>query len=108
MVTRGTGNEAQTTLPATQEMARETVFIRQITRMFEQLRHEVFVSPGAVPDTPEPTPITAQDAEAIANAYLEDDLSDEERGRSLGNTDDPAVTMEEADIDRTLWRLHVD
>jgi hypothetical protein len=61
-----------------------------------------------VPDPPEPTPITAQDAEAIANAYLEDDLSDEERGRSFGNTDDPAVTTEEADIDRTLWRLHVD
>ena len=120
MVARSTGNEGQATLPATQDMAWETdldiaynrllngiAYNRRLERVLEQLRHEL-ASRGAVPDPPEPTPITAQDAEAIANAYLEDDLSDEERGRSLGNTDDPAVTTEEADIDRTLWRLHVD
>jgi hypothetical protein len=58
----------------------------------------------------EAAPVSATDTEAIANAYLEDDLSDVERDvqELLMNSDGPGVTMEEADIDSTLWRLHVD
>lgn len=96
----------------TEEMAREIdrriAYSPRLVRLLDEVRHDIASARRAMSDTPELAPITAQDAEAIANAYLEDDLSDEERGRSFGSTDDPAVTMEEADIDRTLWRLHVD
>jgi len=113
MVSWTTENEGQTTLPATQGLARdinhEIAQNSRLLRVLEELHRGLLASARqVVPDTPELAPITAQDAEAIANAYLEDDLSDEERGSSLGNTDDPAVTMEEADIDRALWRLHVE
>jgi hypothetical protein len=49
------------------------------------------------------------DAEAIMSAYYEDELSEEEHDayEALGNTDG-FVTMEEADIDRALWRMRVD
>lgn len=111
-VTWGTGNEGQTILPAIEETAREMVrriaHSGRLMRLLEEARHDIESARRALSDTPELAPMTAQDAEAITNAYLEDDLSDEDRGRSLGNTDDPAVTMEEADIDRTLWRLLVD
>jgi hypothetical protein len=108
------GHVVQATLSSTQEgTSRETDsdvgYGVRIVRLLEELRHELLASArGGVPDTPELPPITAQDAEAITNAYFEDDLSDEERSRLFGNTDDPAVTIEEADIDRTLWQLHVD
>lgn len=112
MVSWATEIEGQITLPATGETAREIVSLiedrERLMRLLEEVRRNIASARQAVSATPELAPITAQDAEAIANVYLEDDLSDEERGRSLGNTDDPAVTMEEAEIDRTLWRLHVD
>jgi hypothetical protein len=112
MVSWVTEIEGQITLPATGETAREIVSLtadrERLMRLLEEVRRDIASARQAVSATPELAPITAQDAEAIANAYLEDDLSDEERGRSLENIDDPAVTMEEADIDRTLWRLHVD
>ncbi|KAM0703776.1 hypothetical protein Q7P35_009715 [Cladosporium inversicolor] len=114
-----TGHEGQATLPSFQEQEEtlrevneEIAYSDRLLRILEELRNEMRASAArrAVPDTPEPTAITAQDAEAIANAYLEDDLSDEERiaNELLGLAEDPAVTVEEADIDRALWRLHVD
>lgn len=56
------------------------------------------------------SPMSVHDAEAIASAYLEDDLSDEERDayEILINADRLAVTMDDADIDRALWRMRVD
>jgi hypothetical protein len=108
------GHVVQATLSSTQEgTSRETDsdvgYGVRIVRLLEELRHELLASArGGVPDTPELPPITAQDAEAITNAYFEDDLSEEDRSRLFGNIDDPAVTTEEADIDRTLWQLHVD
>jgi len=108
-----TGYEVQATLSSTQEDAsRETgiAYSGRLIRLLEELRIEMIASARrAVPDTPEPTLITAQDAEAIANAYLEDDLSDEERSAHelAGLADEPAVTVEEADIDSALWRLQV-
>ena len=106
-------NGGQAVLPATEETAweinLEIVYNARLIRVLEGLHRGMLASDRrVVPDTPGPTPINAQDAGAIANAYLEDDLSDAERGTMFGNTDDPAVTMEEADIDHTLWRLHVD
>lgn len=52
----------------------------------------------------------AHDAAAIQEAYLEDDLSEEERGfrEVMSSLYGPVLTMEEADIDRTLWRMRVD
>jgi hypothetical protein len=96
-----------------QEIGRRLAHSERVIRLLEELRQEILTSARrVVPDSPESTPITAQDAEAIANAYLEDDLSDEERGAhglfGSGMAEAPAVTMEEAEIDRTLWRLHVD
>lgn len=114
-----TEHGGQATLPSMQEQE-ETLrevdpriaYTDRLISLLEELRNETRASAirRVVTDTPEPSPITAQDAEAIANAYLEDDLSDEERiaNELLGMADDPAVTLEEADIDRTLWRLHVD
>jgi hypothetical protein len=60
--------------------------------------------------TEETNDVSAHDVEAIRDAYFEDDLSDRERDvyELLGNTDGPAVTMEEAEIDRALWRMRVD
>ena len=61
-------------------------------------------------NVPEVMAMSAYDLEAIANAYLEDDLDDAERDayEMLSNADGPAVTMEEVDIDRTLWALRID
>jgi hypothetical protein len=106
---RITGPEGQATLPSTQEetireLDHSIAYSERVIGILEELRSQMRASARrVVPDTPEPTAITAQDAEAIEVAYLQDELN-----RLWGNTDDPAVTLEEADIDRTLWRLHVD
>jgi hypothetical protein len=110
-------DEEEATLPDTQEEASqeaEDVLVGRIRRRVLELQQEraQMLAPTRqmALHVPEPTPISTPDVEAIANAYLEDDLSDMERDARelLVNADSPAVTMEEADIDRTLWRLHVD
>jgi hypothetical protein len=112
-----TGDEEQTASPSRQEeMAQETddspgghLLSRILARLQE--RNETFPpTRHAASDMLEAAPVSATDTEAIANAYLEDDLSDVERDvqELLMNSDGPGVTMEEADIDSTLWRLHVD
>jgi hypothetical protein len=60
--------------------------------------------------TEETNDVSAHDVEAIRDAYFEDDSSDGKRNayELLGNTDGPAVTMEEAEIDRALWRMRID
>jgi hypothetical protein len=111
-----TAPEVQATLSHTQEETlqeiRRLAHSEQVIRLLQELRGEMLpLTRRVVPDAPEPTPITAQDAEAIARAYLEDELSDLERGAHglFGEmAEDPVVTAEEAEIDRTLWRLHVD
>lgn len=113
-----TAPEVQATLPATQEetlqeIGRRLAHSERVIRLLQQLRDEMLpITRRLVPHTPELAPITAQDVEAIANAYLEDELSDQERGAlgllGSGMAEAPAVTAEEAEIDRTLWRLHVD
>jgi hypothetical protein len=115
-----TAPEVQATLPGTQqeetlqEIGRRLAHSERVVRLLQELRDEMLpISRRLVPNTPELAPLTAQDLEAIANAYLEDELSDQERGAygilfGSGMAEDPAVTAEEAEIDRTLWRLHVD
>jgi hypothetical protein len=60
--------------------------------------------------TEETNDVSAHDVEAIRDAYFEDDLSDGEHDayELLGHSDGPAVTMEEAEIDRALWKMRVD
>ena len=67
MVSWTTENEGQTTLPATQELARdinhEIAHNARLIRILEELHRGLLASARqVVPDTPEPTPITAQDA----------------------------------------------
>lgn len=62
------------------------------------------------PEIPELVAIAPNDAQAIANAFLEDDISDGDHHafpspNPLGN---PVVTTEEADIDQALWRMAVE
>jgi hypothetical protein len=61
-------------------------------------------------EMPELIAIAPDDAEAIANAFLEDDISDD--GHHAAPSPMPAgipvVTTEEADIDQTLWRMAVE
>lgn len=67
-------------------------------------------TPEMMPHTQELMAISAYDVEAMENAYFEDDLSDKEYDayELLGNVDGPAMTMEDADIDRALWRMFLD
>jgi len=105
--------EEDLTLPETQEVELPRVIAwfptETIFRDFRFLEHNEPTS-AVSPNATEVMALSAYDAEAIASAYWEDDLSDEERGARelLGNNDYPDVSVEEADIDRTLWRLHVD
>ena len=63
-----------------------------------------------VPDTPELILIAPNDAEAIASAFWEDDMSHDGLYTSPPPSppDGPVVTTEEAHIDLTLWRMAVE
>jgi hypothetical protein len=78
--------------------------------MVDQLADPRSAEVGDEPEMPELIAIAPNDAEAIANAFLEDDISDDghhaSSSRSVAGI--PVVTMEEADIDQTLWRMAVE
>jgi hypothetical protein len=63
------------------------------------------------PEMPELIAIAPNDAEAIASAFWEDDMSDDGHYNiSAGPSPpgSPVVTTEEADIDQALWRMAVE
>ena len=62
------------------------------------------------PEIPELVAIAPNDAQAIANAFLEDDISDGDHHAfpSPNPLSNPVVTTEEADIDQALWRMAVE
>jgi hypothetical protein len=62
------------------------------------------------PATQELIAIAPNDAEAIASAFWEDDMSDDGHYNSAGPSPpgSPVITSEEADIDSALWRMAVE
>ena len=62
------------------------------------------------PEMPEVVAIAQSDAEAIANVFLEDDISDDDHhvSTSPNPPGNPVVTTEEAAIDQALWRMAVE
>ena len=62
------------------------------------------------PETPGLAPIAANDAEAIASAFWEDDMSDDGHYNTSTPTPpaDPIVTAEEAHIDLALWQMAIE
>jgi len=62
------------------------------------------------PEMQELIAIAPNDAEAIASAFWEDDMSDDGHYNSAGPSPpgSPVVTSEEADIDSALWRMAVE
>lgn len=89
---------------------------RELTATVDQLEGEsTFDSflderPASVeeePEMPELVTIASNDAEAIASAFWEDDMSDDGHYAFLASSPPgrPIFTREEADIDLTLWRM---
>ena len=92
-------------------LAEESLVLAEESLMVDQLAGPKPAEAGEEPEMPELIAIDPNDAEAIANAFLEDDLNhDGHYHAPLFNSlpGSPIVTTEEADVDQALWRMAVE